>query len=82
MTYRQAEFDGVDRLVEGPGELMLPQSLHHHVLHVLQLVGLSDGHREHSVRLTGAHAAPLAIQAEPVMTSQAGGFPVEAGSEQ
>lgn len=44
-TYRQAEFDGVDRLVERPGELMLPQSLHHHVLHVLQLVGLSDGHK-------------------------------------
>lgn len=38
-TYGQAEFDGVHRMVEGPGELMLPQSLHHHVLHVLQLVG-------------------------------------------
>lgn len=43
-THRQAELDGVHRLVERPGELMLPQSLHHHVLHVLQLVGFPEGH--------------------------------------
>lgn len=44
-THRQTELDGVDGLVEGPGELMLPQGLHHHVLHVLQLVGLSERHK-------------------------------------
>ena len=51
MTYCQAEFDGVHRLVERPGELMLPQSLHHDVLHVLQLVRLSDGRKdtEHNI---------------------------------
>ncbi len=48
VTHRQAEFDGVHRLVERPGELMLPQSLHYHILHVLQLVGLSDGHKHTS----------------------------------
>lgn len=42
-TYSQAEFDGVHRMVEGPGKLMLPQSLHHYVLHVLQLVGFPAG---------------------------------------
>lgn len=40
VTYPQTQLDCVHRLVEGPGELVLPQSLHHHVLHVLQLVGL------------------------------------------
>ena len=42
-TYGQAEFDGIHRMVEGPGKLVLPQSLHHHVLHVLQLVGFPAG---------------------------------------
>lgn len=45
VTYGEAELDGVHRLVEGPGELMLPQSLHHNVLHVLQLVRLPNGHK-------------------------------------
>lgn len=46
-THSQAELDGVHRLVEGPSKLVLPQRLHHHVLHVLQLVGLPEG-REHA----------------------------------
>ena len=45
-TYGQAELDGVHRMVEGPGKLMLPQSLHHDVLHVLQLVGFPAGATE------------------------------------
>lgn len=44
-THSQTQLDGVHRLVEGPGELVLPQRLHHHVLHVLQLVGLPEGRR-------------------------------------
>lgn len=42
-THGQVQLDGVHGLVEGPGELVLPQRLDHHVLHVLQLVGLAAG---------------------------------------
>lgn len=42
-THRQSELDGVDGLVERPGELMLPQRLDHDILHVLQLIGLAAG---------------------------------------
>lgn len=42
-THGQVQLDGVHGLVEGPGELVLPQRLHHHVLHVLQLVRLAAG---------------------------------------
>lgn len=52
-THRQAELDGVDGLVERPGELVLPQGLHHHVLHVLQLVGLPAG-QKHTGHVTPA----------------------------
>lgn len=38
-THRQAQFDGIHRLPEGPCKLMFPQSLHHHLVQVLQLVG-------------------------------------------
>lgn len=38
-THRQTQFDGIHRLPEGPCKLMFPQSLHHHLVQVLQLVG-------------------------------------------
>ena len=44
-THGQVQLDGVHGLVEGPGKLVLPERLHHHVLHVLQLVGLAAGLR-------------------------------------
>lgn len=68
-TYRQAEFDGVDRLVERPGELMLPQSLHHHILHVLQLVGLPDGHKHTATRTQGDATVNLLTTQVPAVTS-------------
>lgn len=40
-THRQVQLDCIHRLVERPSELMFPECLHHHVLHVLQLVSLS-----------------------------------------
>lgn len=56
-THRQTELDGVDGLVERPGKLVLPQGLHHHILHVLQLVGLPAGqkHTGHVTKLTASH---------------------------
>lgn len=39
-TYRQIQFNCINRLVERPSKLMLPQGLHHNILHILQLVGL------------------------------------------
>lgn len=42
-THRQVQLDGVHGLVEGPGELVFPERLYHHVLHILQLVGLAAG---------------------------------------
>lgn len=39
-TYRQIQFNCINRLVERPSKLMLPQGLHHDILHILQLVGL------------------------------------------
>lgn len=42
-THGQVQLDRVHGLVEGPGELVFPQGLHHHILHVLQLVGLAAG---------------------------------------
>lgn len=64
-THRQAELDGIDGLVERPGELVLPQGLHHHVLHVLQLVGLPAGqtHTGHvtPAKLTASHDNVAAV---------------------
>lgn len=35
MTHWQIQLDGIHRCVKGPCKLMLPQSLHNHILHVL-----------------------------------------------
>ena len=43
MIIGQVQLDGVHGLVEGPGELVFPERLYHHVLHILQLVGLAAG---------------------------------------
>lgn len=53
VTHVQTQLDGVHGLVKGPGELMLPQRLHHHVLHVLQLVGFPETHTQsaHTIHL-------------------------------
>lgn len=42
-AHRQVQLDGVHGLVEGPGELVFPERLHHHILHVLKLVSLAAG---------------------------------------
>ena len=57
-SHRQAQLDHVHGVVEGPGELVAPQRLHHHVLHVRQLVGLPPG-RGRVVHLWGGHVGEL-----------------------
>lgn len=42
-THRQVEFERVHRRVEGPGKLVLPEGLQHHLEQVLQLIGLALG---------------------------------------
>lgn len=40
-THRQVKFDRVNWYVKGPGKLVLPQGLQHHLEQVLQLIGLA-----------------------------------------
>lgn len=40
-THRQVEFDGIHRRMKGPGELVFPQALQHHLEQILQLIGLA-----------------------------------------
>ena len=40
-THRQVEFDCIHWCMEGPGKLVLPQGLHHHLEQKLQLIGLA-----------------------------------------
>lgn len=72
-TYRKTQLYGINRLTERPGELMLPQRLHDHLVQVLQLIGAAARllgiadlwrgwtHLRHVIKDAGIHGWTLKI---------------------